>query len=250
MAPLIRILPYQAADGPASMALDEAMLDAVAAEGAPALFRTYGWVAPTLSLGYFQRLADARDDRRWVSVPVVRRPTGGGAILHDHELTYAVAIARDHPLARRSHDLYRAVHGAFAALLTEHGLAAGRRGDLISREKEQARPFLCFTDRDVEDIVANGSKIVGSAQRRRSGAVLQHGSMMIRRSAVTPELEGAGDLAPVPTDPLHWSALVNRRVPEALGLRSESGPFPVEILQRARALERDVYRNEVWTHKR
>src|SRR4051812_5496180 len=116
------------------MALDEALLDAVAEDPSAAWLRTYGWTAPTLSLGYFQRWADAQADPRWRDAPIVRRPTGGGAIWHDRELTYALVVPGQHPLARPSTALYRAVHEAIAGLLRARGLAADRRGAAIAPE--------------------------------------------------------------------------------------------------------------------
>jgi lipoate-protein ligase A len=106
MTPLTcRLLPHSNADGPVNMARDEAMLDHVSRYPEAAAFRTYGWTEPTLSLGYFQSVADLDSDPRWRTVPVVRRPTGGGAIWHDHEITYALAVPRTHPLSHRSREL-------------------------------------------------------------------------------------------------------------------------------------------------
>src|SRR5437763_13399975 len=82
----IDVFALSTADGPAHMAADEALLDHAAATGRPAL-RFYAWDPPTLSLGYFQSAAD-----RQPGLPYVRRPTGGGAIFHHCELTYALAL--------------------------------------------------------------------------------------------------------------------------------------------------------------
>ena len=98
-----QILPYEIASGPANMALDEALLDRVSAQPEFAYLRMYGWTVPTLSLGYFQHLAQARAEPRWRSVPLVRRATGGGAIWHHHELTYALALPARHPQAQAEH---------------------------------------------------------------------------------------------------------------------------------------------------
>ena len=122
------VFPHAAASGPANMALDEALLEWVAGGASTACLRTYGWTTPTLSLGYFQRLAEAQADPRFQSVPVVRRLTGGGAIWHHHEVTYALVVAANHPLARPSTGLYRAVHAAIASALCAAGIAAARRG--------------------------------------------------------------------------------------------------------------------------
>ncbi len=96
-----RIIPHRVDNGPANMALDEALLDAVASAPSTAILRTYGWSWATLSLGYFQHLADAQDDPRFADAPIVRRPTGGGAIWHDQEITYAIILPRHHPRGRR-----------------------------------------------------------------------------------------------------------------------------------------------------
>jgi lipoate-protein ligase A len=249
MAIVCRLLPYRSADGPANMALDEALLNTMADEPASAVFRTYGWSEPTLSLGYFQALAEAEADPRWHSAPLVRRPTGGGAIWHHHELTYAIIISKSHPLARRAADLYRSVHQAIASVLGGLGVATERRGT-GKMQIQLSRPFLCFTDRDPEDIVSHGKKLVGSAQRRRAGAVLQHGSILLSKSPQTPELTGFDDLAGFSLDVLEWSSRVSDAVLTALELRDlASEPTEAEIEQ-ALLLEQRVYRDAAWTHRR
>jgi lipoate-protein ligase A len=245
-----RVFLFDEADGPANMARDEALLEAAAADPSSAYFRTYGWTIPTLSLGYFQSITDAEHEPRWRSVPIVRRPTGGGAIWHHHELTYALAVPGEHPFARRSRDLYRAVHAALTDLLREHGVSVQRYGSRGEEGIGGTRPFLCFTDRDEEDIVAEGSKVIGSAQRRRSGAVLQHGAMMLAPSDITPELPGPAELPPVFADPRYWSARLNDRIPAILNLKPEISPLPRPLTERARVLEETVYRTDRWTRKR
>jgi lipoate-protein ligase A len=196
---VIRLLEHREGSGAWHMAADQALLDAVDREPSAAVFRTYIWSEPTLSLGYFQPIAEARADRRWEGMPIVRRPSGGGALWHERELTYAVVVPRTHVLARHPSDLYRALHEAVAAWLRDQGWPAMRRSTITgSPARESAssagRPFLCFLDRDPEDVVVAGTKIVGSAQRRRPRAVLQHGSILRARSAVTPEIPGLADL--------------------------------------------------------
>src|SRR5262249_19169044 len=141
-----RVFPYALADGPANMALDEALLEAVSGDPTTALLRTYGWSEPTLSLGYFQTIAAVESESRWRGLPIVRRPTGGGAILHHHEITYALALPASHPLSRPAAALYRAVHSACSAVLALHGITAIPRGGHTLRSTR--RPFLCFSDQD------------------------------------------------------------------------------------------------------
>ena len=124
-----RVLPFQVADGASNMATDHALLDAVDDDPTSAVLRTYGWTAPTLSLGYFQAIVEARADRRWDRLAIVRRPSGGGALLHDQELTYALVVPRSHQLAARPSDLYRVVHAAIGSVLSGHGINARRRGE-------------------------------------------------------------------------------------------------------------------------
>jgi len=244
-----RIFPHLLADGPANMARDEAMLDAVADDPSCALLRTYGWTVPTLSLGYFQSIAEAEADPRWRDTPIVRRPTGGGAIWHHHELTYALVVPGTYPLSRPAAALYHAVHDAIGALLRSQGVEAVSRGP-VRGPRTATRPFLCFHDRDPEDLVAGDSKIVGGAQRRRAGAILQHGSLLLKRDAATPDLPGAADLAPVSADPRVWSDRLVACLPRSLGLIAAVEDFPDHLMRQAAILERQVYRNPDWTRRR
>jgi lipoate-protein ligase A len=242
-----RVLPFEVADGAANMALDEAMLDRVAGGDPAAYLRCYGWSIPTLSLGYFQRLAEVRADPRWDAVPLVRRPTGGGAIWHDREVTYALVVPAGLPQARPNTALYRAVHAAIAAGFVDLGIAAQRRGGTLSDRAGGKRPLLCFTDVSTEDIVCHGLKLVGSAQRRRDGAILQHGSILLGRSRPVLELLGLCDVADVPNVPEYWSTWLRERIPAALGLQPEAVPMADELRARATELERTTYRNAAWT---
>ena len=230
------------------MALDEALLERVAGEAANGYLRTYGWTTPTLSLGYFQHLDEVQADPRFQTVPMVRRLTGGGAIWHHHELTYALVVPASHPLARRSTGLYHTVHGAIAHALREEGISAARRGDATrSGHVDKKRPLLCFTAIDPEDIVTDGVKVVGSAQRRRGGAVLQHGSLLLARSSRTPELLGVCDVADESAGNHDWSDRLLARIPAALGLRRFDTQVPPEARARALELQHARYENPAWT---
>jgi lipoyl(octanoyl) transferase len=230
------------------MAVDEALLES-AAEGSSAVVRLYGWSVPTLSLGYFQRIADVDADPIWKSVPVVRRATGGGAIWHEGELTYAVMVPPEHALSRRASDLYRVIHNAIAGVISSRGAQARRRGDPGTKNVRN-RPFLCFTDRDPEDIVVAEAKIVGSAQRRRLGAVLQHGSVLLATSPMTPELPGLEKVAGIGVDVSSWSHLFRRQIADALGLPAREDRMSHSERDRAEVLSRQVYRTPEWTRKR
>jgi lipoate-protein ligase A len=230
------------------MALDEALLDAGAARGDAAFLRTYEWTTPTLSLGYFQRIEAVRAEPRWQGVPTVRRQTGGGAIWHHHEITYTLVIPASHPLARPSTVLYQAVHTVIADALAGLGIRAGRRGDEPDRrDRDRKRSLLCFTDAHEDDIVTGGVKIVGSAQRRRRGAVLQHGSILWARSCRVPELPGVCDVADVIVQPRAWAEKLLEGIPDALGLGPVRSAIPADIRSRARELEVVRYCQPAWT---
>ncbi len=256
-----RVLPHEVGDGPTNMARDEALLDSVAADPTAAIVRTYSWSIPTLSLGYFQPWSAVEADPRWADQAVVRRATGGGALWHDHEVTYAAIVPAGHPLARPSTALYQAIHRAIAAHLQTLGVRAERRGpDPSTQEADRPRPFLCFLDRDDDDVVVGTVKLVGSAQRRRAGAVLQHGSLLLRRSAVTPELAGLSDLIPSP-DPTdggfsaalavtQWARVLQEVLPVVIGGAVVGRNFTAWERDRADTLRRDVYAAPNWTRRR
>ena len=158
--------------------------------------------------------------------PVVRRLTGGGAIWHHHELTYALILPAGHPRARPNTALYRAVHSAIAETLAEVGLSVNRGNGVAARATgEGLRPFLCFTDRNPEDLVYQGFKLVGSAQRRRSGAILQQGSILLAASPHLPELRGCSDLAVVSRSCDDWSGLLRNSIASAWGWNWKPSPF-------------------------
>jgi lipoate-protein ligase A len=173
------------------MAVDEWMLEqAVTTENC--LLRWYQWSEPTISLGYFQREAERQgEDPALRSLPHVRRLTGGGAILHHHELTYACAIPASHPLARHPRKLYDQVHRQVIETLQPGSLGLRLRGATDATRQGQ---FLCFGRADEHDVVLQEHKVLGSAQRRRKGAILQHGSLVLRRSELAPQFPGIFNL--------------------------------------------------------
>ena len=117
---MVRFLPFSFADGPHNMAADEVLLES--AQDGIASLRFYGWSTATVSLGYFQADKLRREDGRLASLPLVRRPTGGGALVHHHEMTYALALPATSSWqgGGQSSWLCR-MHGIIAEALTEGG---------------------------------------------------------------------------------------------------------------------------------
>lgn len=185
------IVEPEAHSGAENMATDESLLESAIAEGTSTL-RIYRWREPTVSLGYFQKETDPILAARFAGLPQVRRLSGGGALLHDRELTYSITLPDGHPLADAPTVLYDRAHDAIVRLLNSKGAPARVRGEKLT----EPEPFLCFGRGDPRDIILSGFKIVGSAQRRRRGAILQHGALLLERSPHAAEFPGLFDLVP------------------------------------------------------
>ncbi len=160
------------------MALDEAILESVAGGASPPTVRLYGWNPACLSLGYAQSSLDvdleALSHAGW---ELVRRPTGGKAILHTDELTYAVIGPADHPLFRDSVPVsYQRLSVGLMAGLQQLGI----RPQLQSGSSPNGSNPICFQVPGAYELTADGMKLLGSAQLRRAGAVLQHGSLPLQ----------------------------------------------------------------------
>ncbi len=223
-----------------NMATDEALLDFVRLHNVPVL-RFYTWSEPTLSLGYFQRYDDRQSHAASRDINVVRRLSGGGAIIHDRELTYSLAIPPGHRFAERQRlELYDVVHRRAIDILRDWGFTARLASEIPGLADKETRKdvFLCFQRFAPGDLIVqttDGSwvKILGSAQYRdRHGAVLQHGSLIWNRSDAAPELPGLNDLGSphkAPTDSLRHERFQNAFIPKILVDFDEPGEaFPEE----------------------
>jgi lipoyl(octanoyl) transferase len=186
-----RLLPWEVADGPTNMAADEALVR-TAAESGIASLRFYGWSPATLSLGYFQPAAVRFTDPRLAVLPFVRRPSGGATLVHDNEVTYCIALpasAAWHLQAPWMPRMHRIVVRALSAI----GLG-GRVAPATAEHVARHGDVLCFEQFTEGDILCAGKKVVGSAQRKYRGALMQHGSILLRQSAHTPSLPGLLEL--------------------------------------------------------
>jgi lipoate-protein ligase A len=171
-----RWLDTGARDGATNMAIDEALLEVYAARGGRPILRFYSWSPPTVSLGYGQAVesAVALDRCRALGIDVVRRPTGGRAVLHEHEVTYSVVIRDDDPLAAMGIlASYLTISRALIRGLSYLGVAA----TLIPLQRPAVASPVCFATPSSYEVAVAGRKLIGSAQRRRPGAIMQHGSL-------------------------------------------------------------------------
>jgi len=239
-------------DGPASgawqMAVDEVLLDSAAERGVATL-RFYEWSEPTLSLGYFQGYRERDAHRASRDCPLVRRQTGGGAILHDVELTYSLALPFAHPLAADTTRLYDAAHQALIEVLAGFDIVA-RLCEQASAIESGEQPFLCFARRSTGDVLLGNSKIGGSAQRRRRGAILQHGSLILAASPAAPELPGIFELAKKKLSPVALTEAWAKQMAGQLWLRPTASFLTAGELDAIRKLTLEKYSANSWNQRR
>jgi lipoate-protein ligase A len=175
--PAWRLITTWGASPEFNMGLDEALL---LTAGLPPTVRFYSWKPDTLSLGYFQKLSEVPGAQR--AGALVRRITGGGAIHHVRELTYSISADLSLDLYAGSlSESYARVHRAIALALAEFGVEAGLRG-ARALASDRADTGMCFHHSTELDLVWSDRKGVGSAQRRKSGRVLHHGSIKLGSS--------------------------------------------------------------------
>ena len=260
-----RLILDDQADGATNMAVDEAILTAVVEGRRPPTLRFYRWSPPCLSLGRSQPLADVdRAACARAGVDVVRRPTGGRAILHTDELTYSLALPQNDP---------RAAGGVVESYrrLSE-GLLAGLQR--LGVEARQARPpkpagaasAICFETPSDYEITVAGRKLVGSAQWRARGGVLQHGSLPLHGDlarivdylALPPE-ERASQREQVHRRALTLAEALGRIVPFAGAAQALAAGFaqalhlaltPAPLSEEEQALAADLrrrYASAAWT---
>jgi lipoate-protein ligase A len=172
-----RLIQSGPADGATNMAIDEAILRAVARGEASPTLRFYAWDPPCLSLGRGQPVSDVdRQALQAAGYHLVRRPTGGQAILHIDELTYSVVAPEGEPrVAGDVVESYRRLSRGLVRGLERLGAA-----DIVADQRAQNRGHegpVCFETPSDYEITVGGRKLVGSAQMRAQGVVLQHGAL-------------------------------------------------------------------------
>ena len=235
--------------GPMNMAVDEALLLSAPRSG-PTL-RFYQWGEPTLSVGYFQNAAERSQHEASAACPIVRRSTGGGAILHHYELTYSFVV----PVSQRqdkssSQPLYYAFHETLVETFAELCIEATLFLEESLQQIVHAEPFLCFQRRAPGDVLQANAKICGSAQRRQKEALLQHGSVLLRRSDFAPELPGIEDLTKVPLTAEKLAEIWLPRLEKRLELSFQTGGLQPLERSIAERLAEDRFGADSWSSRR
>ncbi len=172
-------------DAAYNMALDEALLEWHAEGLIPPVIRFYQWEPAALSIGYFQRVE--RDIHlsavKEMGLGFVRRPTGGRAVLHEHELTYSVIVSEDYPdMPKTVTEAYRVISEGILQGFRNLGLQAEFSVPESDSQREalsQPKSAVCFDAPSWYELVVEGKKVAGSAQTRQKGVILQHGAILI-----------------------------------------------------------------------
>jgi lipoate-protein ligase A len=233
--------------GAENMALDHA-LAACLADG-EGVVRLYGWIRPTVSFGKNEPASRLMGD---VDVDYVRRPTGGRAVLHAAELTYAVVAPLDAFGGLRA--AYVRINEILATAMRSLGAAVDLASDGVTALAPDAGP--CFRTPAPGELVARGRKLVGSAQARLEGALLQHGSILL---AGDQGPLGGGDSMVAPVTPSELLAAVDldtvtgataEGFRTGLGGRWESDGFKAAELEAAKRLAAQRYGQDTWTWRR
>lgn len=271
-----RFIDGGAAPGPRHMAVDQAVMETVEAGEAPPTLRLYRWNPPCLTLGYFQKAErDVNfESCKKLSIDVTRRLTGGRAVLHQHELCYSLVLPRrleglDESVTVSYRQLSRGLAEGFALL----GLPVVMVKPLAHEGRHSGGA--CFDALSAYELAAEGKKIVGSAQARRGGALLQHGSILndldvdtlfatmrdddparLQRAKET-FLEKATSIRhligrPLPEEELYraFKAGFELALGRDFGAEFEPGNLTPEENIRALHLEETVYRSSDWIRRR
>jgi lipoate-protein ligase A len=200
-----------------NMAIDEALLEQVTVP----VLRFYGWRQPSLSFGYFNKFVEAA--REAAGRELVRRWTGGGTVPHGDDLTYSFVTPATEPAAALGPSvIYAALHGAIRDALLEEGKDAHLAPEAAPKISEA-----CFANPVRNDLLLNGSKIAGAAQRRTRGGFLHQGSIQL------PDL----------------SESFRNRFAGALGRKIVQATLSPQLLERATSLAAEKYGTEEWLRR-
>jgi len=200
-----------------NMAIDEALLEQC---NQPTL-RCYGWRRPSLSFGYFGKFADVAREAK--DREIVRRWTGGGSVLHGEDLTYSLVTPATDPASSQGPPaIYAALHRAIRVAL----LAEGRETELADAAARKISDA-CFANPVRDDLLLEGRKIAGAAQRRTRGGFLHQGSIQL------PDLSG----------------IFRDRFASALSAKVEREEMPPQVLERAALLAAEKYGADAWLRR-
>jgi lipoate-protein ligase A len=267
-----RLVQSAAASGAWNMAVDEAILEAVHRGSAKPTLRLYAWSPPCLSLGYAQPSGDV--DFEYLNASgwqIVRRPTGGRAILHTDELTYSIICPHSEPrVAGSVLESYQRLSAALLGALQLLGIPAQALEKNSRKQNSGIQNPVCFETPSNYEITVSGKKIIGSAQARRREGILQHGSFPLfgdltritsalcfpdeasRTKAAARLLDHATTAEEILGHPLSWDTAAEVFIlgfQQALNLELDPEELTPGELARAAELAEEKYAHSVWTRR-
>ncbi|NWF64063.1 MAG: lipoate--protein ligase family protein [Chloroflexi bacterium] len=269
---LWRLLHTPPSTGAWNMAVDEAILEHIHRGKSKPTLRLYSWNPPCLSLGHAQSFKDVDVERlRARGWDVVRRLTGGRAILHTDELTYSVTGSADDPvLAGGVLESYNRLAKALLFAMREIGLPVEVKEESVVHASSMSINPVCFEVPSTYEITVNGRKLIGSAQARKKEGVLQHGSLPLtgdltriceamvfenedaRKTAGERLLARATTVESISGVETGWERAAQAFVhgfEAELGIRFEREELSESELQRAEELVREKYAHPDWTER-
>ena len=228
-------------DAYTNMAIDEAVFLMREKLGLPATLRFYAWKPAAISMGYFQKIEDpSLEEYKKQKLTIVRRFTGGGAILHRNEITYSLACSTHEFSAFK--DIIKTqqlVHEAIILGLQSWGINA----ELQRKEIRRPDPYFCFVRPSQYDVVEAGRKIVGSAQRRKNRAFFQHGSILMDNKITPKSSKQKKDRGKI----------INSLIlgfEKRLGIRLLPGQLTKEEVKLSQELKEIKYSTRNWNYRR
>jgi lipoyl(octanoyl) transferase len=214
-------------DAAFNMAMDEALLEAMSRLQRPVL-RFYGWTEPAATFGYFQKFSDV--GRATLLRPLIRRPTGGGIVPHDADWTYSFAVPPGHEWhLLKALESYRRIHEWIQSAFAELNV----KSELAPSSKNSA-PGQCFAGHEKFDLLWNGKKIAGAAQRRNKLGLLIQGSVQ----------------PPIPLARAAWESAMCAVARRKFGVEWNDFSADEKLRLRANELARERYSQDAYNRKR
>jgi len=266
-----RLLTSSPSSGSWNMAVDEAILEEVVSKNVSPTLRLYSWHPYCLSIGHAQPISEVNTDllieKGW---DIVRRPTGGRAILHADELTYSISAPIDDPHIQGGViESYRHLSRGLVRTLDLIGIVSDSKPKL-EKEKHLLKNPVCFQYPSDYEITFKGKKLIGSAQARKINGLLQHGAIPLfgdisrvistlnfknndeKLKAKTSLLARATTLQAAIGHKISWDELANaflQAFEETLNIRFIKSALSLNESNRAKTLQEEKYLNKVWTYR-
>jgi lipoate-protein ligase A len=234
-----------------NMAVDEAVLRQRKNGASLSTLRLYSWQRRTVSLGYFQRIDKTMAELcAQHGLDLIRRPTGGGFVLHDREVTFSVIFSRqDLKMQRLATEYFRIIAECVRKALLSLGVPASLEENVFNGKDDH---FFCFNNPTKYDLLVNGKKVCGSAQRRYRDIILQQGSLILRTPGDPSFWQQAAGLEDVSRQPLSWTGICDafqKSFAAELQLSFIPGALSEAELVLARQLAAEKYTQGSWNYQ-